>query len=119
MPERNGVGRRLEDEEWRAHQEQLDGFEKELGEMDREVHKQSGWLKTAAVVLSVSGVVLGGISNQILTKLTAIETMLNKTDVSLARHEERLSNCEKDIKEIQERHKYLDQNGVVIKKGNR
>ena len=113
MPENtrsDAPGRRKDDEDCRVHEARLD-------HVDKTVSKQSGWFKTAAVVFSICGTILGGMCGLILSKLTAIESLLSKTDVTLGRHEERLLNVESDIKEIKERHRYLDQNGVVKRVG--
>jgi hypothetical protein len=109
FPQERKLKRRKEDTECLVHEERLD-------HVDRTVSKQSGWLKTAAVVLAFSGTVLGSVCNLILSKLSSIESLLSKTDITLARHEERICGVEADVKEIKERHKYLDQNGVIFKK---
>jgi hypothetical protein len=90
--------------------------ERRMDTVDQDIKKQEGWLKASAGFMTIAMIIVGSLCNVIITKLTTIEGMLGKTDVSIARHEERLSNVESDVKEIKARHTYLDQNGVIIQK---
>lgn len=106
MPEREGVGRRAEDQKCADHEKRLDA-------VVTEASKQSGWLKSSAVVFTLAATVLSWAANSINAKLDGISQMLGKNDVTLMQHAEQIKNVQADIKEIQERHRYLDQNGVV------
>ena len=100
--ERHGPGRRLRDEECLAHEERLDS-------VDNEVHKQSGWLKASAILLTVAILITGWLSSSILTKLSGIEGMLSDTKVNMMQHTEQIKNLDIRVRGIEDRNKYIDQ----------
>jgi hypothetical protein len=89
--------------------------ENRIDEVAAEVHKHGGWFKVIGGGLGFAFIVLGWFGSSINSKLDAIQATLNKTDIAIENHRGRIENCEKDIKDIQERHKYFDQNGIVKK----
>lgn len=93
--------------------------EERIDDMDAELHKQNGWLKTAGFVFSTASVILGWFGTNITTKLDAISTLLTDGRVVQMQHSEQIKALQTDVKEIQDRHRYLDQNGVQTLKGNR
>jgi hypothetical protein len=109
--ERTGPGRRMRDEECLAHEERLDS-------VDNEVHKQSGWLKASAILLTVAILITGWLSSSILTKLSGIEGMLSDTKVNMMQHTEQIKNLDMRVRDIEDRNKYIDQQSGVLG-GNR
>jgi hypothetical protein len=105
----NKFDRRKEDLSCKEHEERID-------RMDGDIRSISMQLKIAGSILSIAMIVLGALSNLILTKLTNIESLLNKNDIVLMEHSQRIKNCEQDIADIKERHKFIDQEGVLKKK---
>lgn len=105
--ERQGPGRRQGDEECIAH-------EKRLGEVDNEVHKQSGWLKAAAGLLSIAVLSIGAFNGVILSKLTLIEAMLSDSKVIMAEHAKDIKSIDKRVCDIEERNKYIDQQSGLL-----
>jgi len=100
--ERNGQGRRKSDEECAAHEERLDN-------MDAEIHKQSGWLKAAAGFWAVAIIIASSFCTVIISHLNTIENLLTDNKVALMQHSEQIKALDCRIKDIEERHKYEDQ----------
>lgn len=104
---RSGEGRRSSD--CKEHETRLD-------QIDADVQKQSGWLKATALIGVVLTLIIVPISSwflgSVLTKLTSIESLLNSNNLTLSLHTEQIKNIQADVKEIQDRHKIIDQNGV-------
>ena len=113
MPEhentRHGVGRREDDQACREHEQRMDG-------MDKELHTLLGWIKTSGLLITVAGAIIGYMGTNINAKLTSIETLLSDNKVMLERHNQQIIQLQGDVKDIQDRHKYLDQNGVIVRK---
>ncbi len=104
---RQGPGRRERDAECDAHEKRLD-------DVDNEVHKQSGWLKASAILLTIGIVIVGILNNNISTKLTSIQNMLSDTKVLLAQHAEQIKTLEFRVNNIEERNKYIDQQSGLL-----
>lgn len=80
--------------------------ESRIDDMDMEVHKQSGWLKTAAVVFSIVGTGLIYIGSNVNNKLDSISSLLTESKVVLMQHSEQIKQLQGDVKELQDRTKY-------------
>lgn len=89
--------------------------EDKIDEIETEVYKQSGWLKAAAGFAGIAVVALGSFNGVVLSKLSTIETLLTNNQVSIAEVKKDIIALDQRIKDIEERHKFLDQNGVVKK----
>lgn len=87
--------------------------EERIDDIDKEVHKQSGWLKTAAGVSSIIAIFVGSYCNKIVTKLETIESLLNGNNVAIAEMRKDIKTHEDRLQDIEKRHLFLDQNGVV------
>ena len=84
--------------------------EKRIDDIAAEIHKHGGWFKVIGGSLSFAFIVLGWFGSGIDAKLTSIQAMLTDGKVTLMQHQEQIKSMQQDIREIQERHKYLDQN---------
>jgi cytoskeletal protein RodZ len=96
-------------------QEEINEINSGVQSIRTEVSKQEGWFKTSAWVISIAVLVIGGLSGIILGKLTAIESKLTDYQVSIAEVKKDVVALQADVKKIEERHTWLDQNGVVKK----
>lgn len=85
--------------------------EERIDDIDQELHKQSGWLKAAGGFLGIAVLALGSFNGVILSKLTSIESLLTSNQVSIAEVRKDVQSLDQRVKEIEERHKWLDQNG--------
>jgi len=83
--------------------------EKRIDDIAAEIHKHGGWFKVIGGSMSFAFVVLGWFGSGIDAKLTAIQSMLTKTEVNMMQHSEQIKQCQQDIREIQDRHRFLDQ----------
>jgi hypothetical protein len=110
MPEhdatRQGVGRRTMDEECKEHSNRLQNIE-------TDVHKNTGRFTSMLWFMGVAGGFIGACMVFLVGKTTSIETLLTNNQVSLMQHSEQIKSVQSDVKDIQDRHRYLDQNGVV------
>jgi uncharacterized protein YktB (UPF0637 family) len=112
MPEeyehkRSGAGRR--DSDCIAHEGRID-------DLDKEVHKQTGFYKTAAIVFTIVAGALSYFATNITAKLTTIEALLTDSKVLMMKHAEQIKVLQGDVKEIQDRHRDLDRSGITIAK---
>jgi hypothetical protein len=94
--------RRQEDIECAAHEKRLDT-------MDTHIASNKGWLKGTASLVGIVGFVLTLFCTNIIGRLTTISDLLTDYKVMLKQHETEINNIKNDVKEIQERHKYIDQ----------
>jgi hypothetical protein len=88
-----------------------------MDEVESEVHAiavkqgiQSGWIKASAGLLAVALFVLGILCSTIISKLSEIAGMLSKSEVTMMKHEQQIIQLQGDIKGIQDKHKWEDQN---------
>lgn len=98
-----------------AQQHSICESEARIDDIDQEVHKQSGWLKAAAGFAAIAVVALGGFNSIILSKLSTIESLLTTNQVTIAEIKRDFAALEKRVGDIERRHDFLDQNGVVKK----
>jgi hypothetical protein len=105
--EREGVGRRSTDEECVAHEKRQDA-------MDNELHKQSGWFKASAALISIAIIIIGSLSGMILSKLGNIQILLSDNRVAMAQFNEKIINHDKRISDIEERNKFIDQQSGLL-----
>jgi len=105
-----GPGRRDTDEECVAHEKRIDGI-------DNEIHKQSGWFKASAILLSIAVIVLGSLCSLILNKLGTIEGLMADNKVTTAEFSMAIKNMDKRISDIEERNKYIDQQSGLLGAG--
>jgi hypothetical protein len=106
-------GRRMTDaerEKCAVHEEDIDAINKELA-------KQAGWFKASAGFLTVAVTVLGWFLSIIIADLSAIKSMLSRTDVVIERHTQQILTLDARIDMIEKRHQWIDQNQVTIRKG--
>jgi archaellum component FlaC len=108
-PERQGVGRRKVDEDCAAHEKRLDV-------MDQHIASNKGWLKGTASLVGVVGFIMVLFCTTIITKLGSISDLLTDYKVMLKQHETEINNMKTDIKDINERHKFIDQNSGSFKR---
>lgn len=94
-------------------EETINDIDSTVHSLKESVSKQEGWFKTSAWVIGIAVVVIGGLSGIILGKLTAIEAMLTTSAVVQGRLEERFLALDKRVSDIEKRHDYLDQQGVI------
>lgn len=109
---RNGVGRRQQDTDCAEHDRRLDDVEINHQKLE------SRWTSMLWFI-GIAVIGLGGFNSVILSKVTAIESLLTDSKVVQMQHSEQIKALQQDVKDIQERHKYLDQNGIVIRKPGR
>ena len=107
MPDR-AEGRRLRDDECFEHEKRMDM-------VDGELKKQSGWFKASAGILAISIAIIGSYCTQITSKLDSIQAMLTDSKVVMMQHSEQIKNLDSRVTDIEKRHTYLDQNGVVTR----
>ena len=93
--------------------------EETINDIDQTVHslkeavsKQEGWFKTSAWVISIAVMVIGGLSGVILSKLSAIEALLTTSQISIAEVKKDVQSLDGRVRDIEERHRWLDQNGI-------
>jgi hypothetical protein len=55
----------------------------------------------------------------ITAKLNSIETLLTDSKVMLMKHEQQILQLQNDVKDINDRHRWIDQNGINIGKPGR
>ena len=101
MPEREGLGRRQQDTECANH-------DARLTEIENEHNRQAGWMKAAAGFASIAIAVIGYFGMNIISKLSTIESLLNKSDVAIARMDVTVQNHEQRLKDIETRHNIID-----------
>ena len=100
---RSGKDRRNKDvEECRMHEGRLD-------EMATTVSKQSGWLKVGGGILTVSLFLLGLLCTNIINGQGRLEGMLSDYKVTMAEHKKDIDGLKNDMKEVQDRNRYIDQ----------
>ncbi len=85
--------------------------EDRIDDIDKEIHKQSGWFKAAASFGGLCVMALGSFNGIVLSKLNSIETLLTTNQVTIAELRMFTQSLDQRLKEIEERHKWLDQNG--------
>jgi hypothetical protein len=108
-PERQGVGRRKEDEsDCKIHEERLDAF-------DKGIASNHGWLKGASCLVAIVGFITTLFCTTIIARLGTITDLLTDYRVMLKQHETEISGLKSDVQEIKQRHNFLDQNGVIKK----
>lgn len=82
--------------------------DEEIKEIASETHKYGAWFKVFGSGLGIGFALLMWFGSGINAKLDAIQASLNRADVSLMEHSQRIKVLEEDIREIKERHRTLD-----------
>lgn len=82
---------------------------KRTNDLDNEIHKQSGWLKTSALLITISILAIGGFNGMVFSKLSVIESLLSESKVITAIHSEQIKSLDQRVNAITERNKYIDQ----------
>lgn len=103
---RDGLGRRQQDIACAKHDERLEAIE-------ADVHKNSGKFASMLWFMGIAGGFIGACLVFLVAKTTAIESLLTDNKVALMQHTEQISTLRSDVKEIQERNRYIDQNGMM------
>jgi hypothetical protein len=106
--------RREQDRECLDHKAKMEELDKALQKADGELHTQSGWFKTAAVVFTIIGTGLVFVSNQIVNKLDNISSSLNVKDVIIMQHTEQIKGIDARTKSIEDRNKYIDEQSGLL-----
>ena len=102
-----------------ARTENCEVHEERMDIIDRDINQAKGWFKGVGafvgIVWGIAVVVITSVGNNINTKLTNIEQLLNtdKSDIRLLN--EKMQNVQKDVIEIQDRHKEQDK---ILRIGN-
>ena len=95
-PQRKNT-RRSEDRECAAHEDRLDS-------MDFKLASNRGWLKGASALVSVVGFVLSTFCVVIINKLSSIQDLLSKNDVTMARYDGLISRNSVRLDIIESKH---------------
>jgi hypothetical protein len=101
--------RRETDIQFPARSINCDQHEAKIDDINGTIHQSKGWAKAAAGFWGVAIVVLGALGSNMNSKLDNIENMLSndKSDIRLLN--EQMKNLQTDVKEIQGRHTFQDQ----------
>jgi len=104
-------GRRTYDPACLLHREEMDDLQDKVTKTVEESGKTSGRFTAMLWFLGVIGTILTLGMVTLITKTSDIQTLLNKTDVTLMQHTERIETLRKDVDEIKTRNRYIDQQG--------
>ena len=83
--------------------------ESRIDQLDADIAKHNGWLKTAGLVCSIAIMVLGWMGTHIVSKLDSISALLTDGKVVQMQHSEQIRRLMDDVKEIQTWHQQHDQ----------
>ena len=108
LPERQGPGRREQDSNCKDHDERLD-------KVERILDRQYGWIKAAGAFLAIIMPLVGWLGLSIQSRLTTIIDMQSNGRVVTAEMQRDIRDHDNRLRDIEDRHKFLDQNGVVKK----
>lgn len=86
-----------------------------LTHIEEGVHKNAGRFTAMLWFMGVLGSMLALSMGYLITKTTAIEALLTDNKLIINLHTEQINNLKSDVKEIQERHRYIDQNGIAAR----
>jgi hypothetical protein len=83
--------------------------EERMDKVDEDINQGKGWFKAAAGFASLAVMLVGFVGANINSKLSNIETMLttDKSDIRLLN--EKVTNLQQDVREVQERHRTQDE----------
>jgi len=109
--ERHGTGRRPYDQGCLLHREEMDVLQDKVSNSVSESSKTSGRFTAMLWFLGVIGSILSIGMITLITKTSDIQTLLNKNDVVLMQHTERIETLRKDVDDIKTRNRYVDQQG--------
>ena len=94
------------------HRDEMDQVQRDLKLAGEESSKTSGRFTAMLWFLGVIGSVLTIGITTLIVKTSDIQTLLNKNDVVLMQHTERIDTLRKDVDEIKSRNEYIDRNNV-------
>jgi hypothetical protein len=97
-----------------ARTDNCDTHEERMDQIDKDINTGKGWFKAMAATSSIVILGMGFIASNINSKLNNIEAMLtnDKSDIRLLN--EQMLNTRSDVREIQDRHKFQDQERLRI-----
>jgi hypothetical protein len=125
MPEaeRNGVGRRGRDQACLDHEQKINEIKADMDVINQNVAKNSGRFAAMLWFMGIIGAAMTIGITITITMLSGIQASLSANNVTMAEdrrdiktiREIEIPQIKKDITDINDRHKWLDQNGVTKK----